>query len=137
MRQTALLFVIAVFGYAANAQVTLRPQLGIENPITKINYNDLPAFAPLSQFAPQVGIHADYKFKSGFGPFIGLSTSRSLVNYDFNDPGTGMTSYNATMGKMQLGLQAGLQYSSKPVFLNLHAIAGNCNSENKPTTRTG
>jgi len=137
MRQTALLFVIAVVGTAANAQFTLRPQIGIENPVTKISYNDLASFAPITQFQPQIGLHADYKFKSGFGPFIGLSSSRTAVNYNFNDPATGMTAYTATMSKMQLALQAGLQYSSKPVFLNLHAIKGNCGSENRSGMRAG
>jgi hypothetical protein len=137
MRQTALLFVIAVFEYAANAQFTLRPQIGIEDPTTKIRYNDLASFAPVTQFQPQVSIHADYKFKSGFGPFIGLSTNRSSINYSFNDPETGMTAYNAKMDKMQFGLQAGLQYSSQPIFLNLHAIAGNCGGENRPNIRSG
>ena len=137
MRQTALLLVIAVFGYAANAQFTLRPQIGIEDPRTSISYNDLSSFTPVTQFQPQVGLHADYKFKSGFGPYIGLSTNRSSINYSFNDPETGMTIYNAKMDKMQFGLQAGLQYSSQPIFLNLHAIAGNCGTENRSNTKSG
>jgi hypothetical protein len=126
MRQTALLFVIAVLGYAANAQFTLRPQIGIENPTTKISYNDLPSFAPISQFQPQFGVHADYKFKGGFGPFIGMSTSRSLVNYSFTDPEKGMTDYQAELGDLLLALQAGLQYSTKPIPL----------TKNKPTATT-
>jgi hypothetical protein len=137
MRQTALLLVIAVFGTAANAQFTLRPQIGIENPITKISYNDLSSFTPVTQFQPQVAIHADYKFKSGFGPFVGLSSSRTAVNYNFNDPATGMTAYTATMSKIQLALQAGLQYSSKAFSLTNQSAAGKCNSENRSTMRTG
>jgi phenylalanyl-tRNA synthetase beta subunit len=85
MRQTALLFVIAVLGYAANAQFTLRPQIGIENPVTKISYNDFPSFAPISQFQSQLGIHADYKFKE-VRTVLGLSTNRSIVSYSFTDP---------------------------------------------------
>ena len=117
MRQTALLLVIAVLGYAASAQFTLRPQIGIENPVTKISYNDLSSFAPISQFQPQFGVHADYKFKGGFGPFIGLSTSRSTVEYSFTDPEKGMTDYHAELGDMLLAFQAGLQYSTKPLQL--------------------
>ena len=130
MRQTALLFVIAVLGYAANAQFTLRPQMGIENPVTKISYNDIPSFAPLSQFQPQFGIHADYKFKGGFGPFLGLSTSRSIVSYSFTDPEKGMTDYKAEMGDVQLALQAGLQYSSKPFNLTKTRASSATKSEN-------
>lgn len=44
MRKTALLLEIAVYGYAANAQFTLRPQAGLENPLTKISHNHLPLF---------------------------------------------------------------------------------------------
>ena len=118
MRSATLLLLFAVFGYAANSQFTLRPQAGIENPITKISYNDHPYFSPLSQLQPQLSIRADYKFKKGFGPFVALSTSRSAVSYNFNDPETGMTAYRASLSKMQLQLQAGLQYNTKPFNLN-------------------
>ena len=128
MRNALLLLVFVVFGYAANSQLTLRPQAGIENPITKISYNDHPYFSPLSQLQPQFSLRADYKFKKGVGPFIGVSTSRSIVNYNFNDPENGLTAYRASLGKIQLQLQAGLQYSTKAFNLNKQA-AGKTSSK--------
>src|SRR5258705_5011701 len=117
MRNALLLLVFVVFGYAANSQLTLRPQAGIDNPVTKVSYNDHPYFSPLSQLQPQFSVRADYKFKQGIGPFIGLSTSRSVVNYKFNDPENGLTAYRASLGKMHLQLQAALQYSTKALNL--------------------
>src|SRR5881275_3313299 len=102
MRKISLLFVIATSGYAANAQFTLRPQLGFENPVTKVSYNNLPSFKPTCQFSAQAGVRADYSFKGGFGPCMGFYTHRPLVTYTFNDPETGMTAYNASKGDLQL-----------------------------------
>ena len=91
MRHAVLVLVLAAVVTAANSQSTSRgftllPQAGLQNPITKIKYNNLRYFSPLNQLQPQLGILASYKLKNGFGPFIGLSTSRSLVNYNFSDP---------------------------------------------------
>lgn len=118
MRRVALVLMFAAFVSAANSQLTIRPQAGLENSITKISYNHLDYFSPLDQLQPQLSLRADYRFKNGFGPFAGLSTSRSLINYNFNDPESGMTAYKASMGKMQLQLQGGLQYSTKAIFFN-------------------
>ena len=123
MRKTALLFVIAVCGYAAKAQFTLRPQLGFEAPVTKISYNNLPYFKPGCQLSALAGIRAEYSFKGGLGPFFGLFTHRPLVTYSFNDPETGMSVYNATKGNIGMQLQGGLQFSSKPIALNKKAAS--------------
>jgi hypothetical protein len=108
--------VFAGITLTANSQFTILPQAGFENSNTKISYNDLPYFSPLAQLQPKFGLRADYKFKNGFGPFAGISTSRPLVSYSFTDPEKGMTEYSASMGNMQAQLQAGLQYTSKPIF---------------------
>lgn len=118
MRKTALLFVIAVSGYAANAQFTLRPQFGFENPVTKVSYNNSSSFKPTCQLSAQAGVRAEYSFKGGLGPFLGLYTHRPMVTYAFNDPETGMTAYNASKGDLQMQIQGGLQYSSKPFLLS-------------------
>ena len=110
---------IAVFAgitLTANSQFTILPQAGFENSNTKISYNNLPYFSPLAQLQPKFSLRADYKFKNGFGPFAGISTSRPSVSYSFTDPEKGMTEYNASMGNVQAQLQAGLQYTSKPIF---------------------
>ena len=118
MRRAVLVLSFAAFYFAANSQLTILPQAGLENSGTKIKYNNLPYFSPVSTLQPQFGIRANYKLKNGFGPFLGLSTSRMFVNYNFTDPENGMTNYRASLGKTQLQLQAGLQYSTKPISLN-------------------
>jgi hypothetical protein len=93
--------------------------VGFENSRTSVNYNNLGSFAPLGgEFNPQVSLRLDYKFKQGFGPYIGASTSRSGVLYNFNDVENGMNVYNATKANMQLRMEAGYQYTTQPIFFN-------------------
>jgi hypothetical protein len=118
----------------ANSQFTILPQAGFENSNTKISYNNLPYVSPVTQMQPKFGLRADYKFKNGFGPFAGISTSRPLVSYSFSDPEKGMTEYNASMGNMQAQLQAGLQYTSKPIFFKKQTSASKTSKTVETTT---
>ena len=120
MRSVVLSGLLIVSALAMNAQkLSLTPQVGFENSRTSVNYNDLGSFAPLGgEFNPQVSLRLDYKFKQGFGPYIGVSTSRSGVLYSFNDIENGMTAYTATKANMQLRMEAGYQYTTKPIFFN-------------------
>jgi len=121
MRTAALTSVLFVaFGYAANSQqLTLLPHVGFENSRTTTSYNDLRSFAPLGgEFSPQAGVRLDYKFKQGFGPYLGISTSRSIVLFSFTDPENGMNIFNASPGNMQLRFEGGYQFSTNPVYFN-------------------
>src|SRR5687767_14489346 len=119
MRTAMITGLVAVFGYAASAQFSLLPQVGFENSRTNISYNNLNDFSPLGvKFSPQASLRMDYKFKKGHGPFLGVSSSRSLVSFSFSDPDNGMNIFNATTGDMQLRLEGGYQYSSKPIYFN-------------------
>lgn len=120
MRSLALSGLFIVSALAMNAQkLSLTPQVGFENSRTSVNYNNLGSFAPLGgEFNPQVSLRLDYKFKQGFGPYIGASTSRSGVLYGFNDIENGMNTYTATKANMQLRMEAGYQYTTKPIFFN-------------------
>lgn len=115
---TSLLFV--AWGYAANSQqLTLLPQVGFENSRTAISYNNLRSFAPLGgEFSPMAALRLDYKFKQGFGPYLTVSSSRSGVLFNFSDPENGMNNYNASRAGMQLRLEGGYQYSTKPIYFN-------------------
>jgi len=119
MRTAMITGLVAVFGYAASAQFSLLPQVGFENSRTNISYNNLNDFSPLGvKFSPQASLRMDYKFKKGHGPFLGVSSSRSIVSFSFSDPDNGMNIFNATTGDMQLRLEGGYQYSSKPLYFN-------------------
>ena len=118
MRSVALSGLFIVSALAMNAQkLSLTPQVGFENSRTSVNYNNLGSFAPLGgEFNPQVSLRLDYKFKQGFGPYIGASTSRSGVLYNFNDVENGMNLYNATKANMQLRMEAGYQFTTSPIL---------------------
>jgi hypothetical protein len=112
--------------------------VGFENSRTSVNYNDAGYFAPLGgEFNPQVSLRLDYKFKQGFGPYIGASTSRSTILYGFTDIENGMNSYQATPGNMQIRMEAGYMYTSKPIFFNKSKQSSTTStSKSKPQTKS-
>jgi hypothetical protein len=112
--------------------------VGFENSKTSINYNDLGSFSPLNgQFSPQISLRLDYKFKQGFGPYIGASTSRSVVLYSFSDIENGMSLYNATKANMQLRLEAGYQFTTNQLFFNKARSSANTSTSKKKTENKG
>ncbi len=121
MRTAAFTFILFVAcGYAANCQrFTLLPQVGFENSKTSVNYNETGFFAPEGvKFTPQASLRLNYASKKGHGFFLGMATSRNLIAYSFSDPETGRTDYSATADDLQLQLEGGYQFSSKPIYLN-------------------
>ena len=114
------------------AQLTIVPQVGMESSKTNVSYNNSSKFSPLgAQFSPQANVRLDYKFKKGHGPFVGLGTSRSGVNYTFSDPETGMTNYTASRDNTQLRMEGGYQYTTKPIYFNKSG------GKNKSSNATG
>jgi hypothetical protein len=129
---TGILFIVSAI--AMNAQkLSLTPQVGFENSKTSVTYNDLQSFAPLGgEFNPQVSLRLDYKFKQGFGPYLGVSTSRSVVLYSFSDIENGMNLFSATKANMQLRMEAGYQFTTNPVsFGPRSSSASKARSSNK------
>jgi len=133
MRSVALSGLFIVSALAMNAQkLSLTPQVGFENSRTSINYNGLGSFAPLGgELNPQVSLRLDYKFKHGFGPYMGASTSRSGVLYGFNDIENGMNAYTTTKANMQLRMEAGYQFTTKPIFFNKTKQSSNTSTKTK------
>jgi hypothetical protein len=117
---TVVLFCLVAFGYAAKSQrFSLLPQVGFENSKTNISYNDLSSFSPAGvKFSPQASLRLTYTSKHGDGFFLGVASSRSVVNFTFTDLENGMNSFTATAGNMQLRLEGGYQFSSKPISLS-------------------
>jgi hypothetical protein len=64
-------------------------------------------------FSPQAAIRMDYLINKVHGPFVGITTSRSLVTYQFTNPETGNQQFAASRGDWQLRYEAGYQVSSK------------------------
>ena len=112
------------------------PNAGFENSKTKIQYNDLPSFAPAGVVtSAQFGLQLNYKIKSGHGIFLGAASSRSIVPYSFSDPETGMTNYTTTNGDMQLRFETGYQFTSKPLFFKKSGKGSANVTQNKTTER--
>jgi hypothetical protein len=59
----------------------------------------------------------DYLINKLHGPFVGVATNRSVVNYEFTNPETGDKEFTASPGDWKLRLEAGYQVSSKPIAL--------------------
>jgi hypothetical protein len=108
--------------------------MGVEDPTTKVSYNNGSYFTPLQgQMAPRLALKLDYKFKQGHGLFLGIATSRSAVDYSFTSPENGMTQYTAMMGDMQFRFEGGYQFSTKPIFFKKQAVS---KSSTTPTVST-
>ena len=121
-----------------NAQkLSLTPPVGFENSRTSITYNNLQSFAPLGgEFNPQVSLRLDYKFKQGFGPYLGVSTSRSGVLYSFSDLENGMNVFTATKANMQLRMEAGYQFTTNPILFNKAKPSGTSSSKARSANKS-
>jgi len=108
-----------IFCCATNAQFSILPQWGIESSQTTLSYNNSSKYSPLNgKPSCHASVRVDYKFKTGHGPFVGLATNRSAVNYEFSNPETGETDYSASRDNKQLHLEGGYQISTKPIYFN-------------------
>jgi hypothetical protein len=107
------------FGCVVKAQLSIVPQFGMESSKTTVSYNKSSDFSPLgTKLSPHASVRLDYKFKKGHGPFVGLATTRSAVNYTFSNPETGLTNYTASRDNKQLRIEGGYRLSTKPIYFN-------------------
>src|SRR5205085_10938567 len=129
----ALMLFFVAFRYAANPQrFSLLPQLGFENSKSSINYNDLTSFSPVGvKFTPQASLRLNYASKQGHGFFHGAATSRSLVSFSFTDPETLRNNFSATAGSLQIRMEGGYQFNSKPISLSKSKQSSATNTEKK------
>ena len=137
MRTAALAFLFVAFGNAARAQgLSLLPQVGFENSFTKIQINDGSSFRPdCGKFSPGVSLHLNYASKKGHGFFVGAATSQSITEFKFTDPETSLTNYTASAGDMQVRLEGGYRFSSKPIFFSKPSSAST--SSTKSSSKSG
>ncbi|MFI5129306.1 MAG: hypothetical protein ACHQFX_04915 [Chitinophagales bacterium] len=140
MRNAAFILLFVASGYVAKSQrFSLLPQVGFENSKTKISYNDLSSFAPEGvKFTPQASLRLNYSSKKGHGFFLGTATSRSIVSFSFTDPETLSNTYSATAGSLQLRMEGGYQFNSKPITLgkSKQASANNTAKKNCSSAKT-
>jgi len=118
MKPAAFTGLLLLLGASASAQLTLLPQIGFESAKTTLRYNDMSNLSPLgAESMLKASLRMDYRFKSGHSPFISIGTSPSVVTQNFANPATALKTYNVSTGPLQWRLEAGYQYSSKPIQL--------------------
>ena len=131
MRNTTILLFVLI-SYGTNAQFSIQPQIGLENSRTSIKSNGFSSFSPMGmQLDPRLAARMGYRFKMGHGVFVGVATGSQGVKLKFNDPQAAATTYTSTGRGLQLHLEGGYQYSTKPIAL------GKAGSANKVRQRCG
>lgn len=116
MKSTVLTGMLLVAtGAASHAQLSLLPQIGFERSGTKLNYNSLSATECAAAF--RANLRADYRFKSGHGPYVGIGTSPAQTNFRFDNAGSLIKGMQTEQNSLQFRLEGGYQYTSKPIQL--------------------
>lgn len=116
MRNAVLPGMLVLFiGSAANAQLSIQPQIGLEQSRTSFNFNN-SSFASLPNLLDARGaIRLDYKFKKGHGPYMSVGSAPGTSNVQFNSFDNVLHNYTTSVGATQLRLEGGYQYTSKRI----------------------
>jgi opacity protein-like surface antigen len=103
---------------SAKAQLSFLPQLGFEQSKTLVQYNNSSSFSPIgSQANLKANLRMGYRFKKGHGPYMAVGTAPGAVAFSFNDVANAANNFKAAQNSLQWRLEAGYQYSSKPLNL--------------------
>ena len=119
MKPVAITCMLVLFvSVTANAQLSFLPQIGFDQTKTSVSVNDLPSFSPMD-FASnfKANLRMDYRFKKGHGPYVGIGTAPGAMAFSFPDAANAATNFSAASNALQLRLESGYQYSSKPINL--------------------
>ena len=101
-----------------NSQLSFLPQIGFEQAKTSVTLNDAASFSPMSFVNNfKANFRMDYRFKKGHGPYIGLGTAPGAMAFSFADAANVATNFNSASSSLQFKMEAGYQYSSKPINL--------------------
>lgn len=119
MRTAALTLIFVACACAANSQrFTLLPQVGFENSKTSVSYNGSEFYVPTGiKFSPHASLRLNYASPKGHGFFVGASSSRSQVTYNYANPELGQAIYTANHENIQVSLEGGYLFNSKPLSL--------------------
>lgn len=119
-----ILPLLASITFAANAQFSIQPQLGMETSWTTIKSSDFSAFSPIGvQVAPRIAGRMAYKFKTGHGAFLGVATGTPAVRFKFTDPQSARTSYTTSAQGLRLRLEGGYEFTTKPIAIGKQSIS--------------
>jgi hypothetical protein len=106
-----------LIGSAANGQLSIQPQVGLEQSITSFSFNNSSFSSLPNQLEPKGAVRLDYKFKKGHGPFMSIGSSPGVSSVHFDGFDNVQNQYTTTVGSTQWRLEGGYQYTSKPINL--------------------
>ncbi len=116
MRYAVLPGMLVLFiGSAANAQLSIQPQIGLEQSKTSFSFNNSTFSSLPNQLEPKGAVRFDYKFKKVHGPFMSIGSSPGVSSVHFSSFDNVVNQYVSTVGSMQWRLEGGYQYTSKPI----------------------
>ena len=117
MKPAAFTGVLVLFAtISAKTQLSFLPQLGIDRTKTSVSNNNAPSFSPMgTQGNFKANLRADYRFKKGHGPYAGIGTAPGAVAFNFTDASNVSNGFTATQNALQLKLEGGYQYTSRPI----------------------
>ena len=113
MKPLLLLGCTLLAGTALHAQFNVLPYAGMEQARTTLNTNILSA-QDINGFL-KAGLRTAYQLKGGHSPFLNFTTNPAPVSFSFDN--TGSLLNQSRTANLQFRLEAGYQYSSKPIQL--------------------
>ncbi len=112
------LTLVLLVAITANAQLSLLPQIGLEQSKTSVSVNDLPSFSPMGvNNNLKANLRMDYRFKKGHSPYVSFGTSPGAVAFSFAEPSNAVNNFKTSASSLQWKMEGGYQYSSKPINL--------------------
>lgn len=115
MRKALPSLLLLCLGSAASAQLSVIPQIGLENSKTSLSSNGA-SFNSLGSFAmPKANLRLEYLFKKAHGAYVGFGTSPAVATISTLSPETIADNYTSSLGKTKWRLEAGYQLSTKPI----------------------
>lgn len=121
MKSPLLTCVALLATVCLHAQFSLLPQIGFEQSRATLGYNSFSTSGVEGNL--RASLRADYRFKAGHGPFINLGTNPAPMSFAFRNDGSLDESFKASDGSLQFRMEAGYQYTSKPIQLKKTAAA--------------
>ncbi|HYO21736.1 MAG TPA: hypothetical protein VER36_04985 [Flavisolibacter sp.] len=116
MKSTVLTGILLLAtGVAAHAQLSFLPQVGFERSQTCLDYNSFSTSGAAG--AVKANLRADYRFKAGHGPYVGLGTATATASFSFDNAGTLMKGVQSTKSNLLFRIETGYQYTTKAIQL--------------------
>ncbi|MBB1283445.1 hypothetical protein HRH25_03590 [Flavisolibacter sp. BT320] len=134
MKPTLLIGCVLLAGTAAHAQFSLLPYAGFEQSNNSLRYGSGYSATAVNGNL-KAGLRADYRLKGGHSPFVNITTSPAPVSFRFDRAGTLLNAANAVRGNLQLRLETGYLYNSKPIALGKKKVASLPSQEDVTVTR--